>query len=160
MRRTFIRSLLTAVMLLALAVPGASALTPPAPPPPGTVPANTPRVPFCEHVDGAHWCVVLSTTYPKTVGNYGWVGVGQPCGPTPLPGWFGSTAPMIGICAMPPPQPVWKWSATGWVADSLPVGASVYVHSSPWKDWRWIWTSTTNWALMPADTLLLKWRIA
>src|SRR5688500_5490764 len=91
----------------------------------------------CGLVSGVRWCNAPSTDYPKTIGWYGYVGLGGgPCNQNPR----GTTFPegIAGICAAPAPEVVWRWTGTTWVQARLNDGTRGYVYPYT-ADWRWIY---------------------
>jgi hypothetical protein len=119
-------------------------------------------VPICGLYPGndtwsqGRYCNTPSTQYPGAKGWYGFVGVGGgACGPiipgdNPPPG-------MSGICVAPNPEPVWKYTRSGWESSTLPVATRVYVHPMS-REWRWIY-SGGSWYAISANRLFLAWRV-
>jgi hypothetical protein len=137
MRRYFILTLLAALALVGTSATTAHAQT------------------SCATEGGVRWCNTVSTTYPNTTGWYGYVGLGGgPCNSNPR----GTTFPdgVMGVCVVPAPEVVWKWTSAGWSRSSLAVGTRAYVHPYT-KEWRWIWVDG-SWYAIDARRLTLEWR--
>lgn len=109
----------------------------------------------CGTSEGARWCNAPSTDFPQVRGWYGYVGTGGgPCNSNPR----GTTFPagFSGICVMPAPEAVWRWTGSAWTQAKLDVGVRGYVH--PFADgWRWIHVDGT-WYAIAANRLTLEWR--
>lgn len=108
---------------------------------------------------GKRNCVASSTTYPDTVGWFGFVGMpAGPCNASPIPNFYPADA--RGLCNLPSPEITWRYlGGTNWEQVRVRNGARVYVH--PYKgqpNFRWIWSEGTGWTAIPANRLLLAWR--
>ena len=100
------------------------------------------------------YCNASSHGYYNVVGWYGYVGHGGgACGPM-VPG--DTSDGMAGVCVVPEPIAVWRWTSTGWKAASLNVSTRVYVYPYD-RMWRWIW-SDGHWYAIQAEDLRLVWR--
>lgn len=108
---------------------------------------------------GTRHCVAASTTYPETVGWYGFVGMpAGPCNASPIPNLY--PAGVVGGCMQPPPEVTWRYlGGNDWEQVRVRNGARVYVHPYQGQPtFRWIWSEGTGWTAIPANRLLLAWR--
>jgi hypothetical protein len=63
----------------------------------------------------------------------------------------------VEMCAMyaVTSQAAWRWSGSGWVRTTRPVGTKVWI--APFAvGWSWTWTSGTGWLAMQDNVLLVK----
>jgi hypothetical protein len=120
-----------------------------------TTAAGAPAI-NCADIGVQRWCNASSVNYPNTRGWFGFVGKsGGPCGPNPRGTTFPDTA--VGLCVMPAPIPLWRYTSSGWRSASLDVGTRGYVHPFD-STWRWLYVES-SWYAIRAQDLTLEWRV-
>lgn len=55
----------------------------------------------------------------------------------------------------PPVPTAWRWTRTGWVKTSLPVGTQVY-HYPFASGWSWVWTRTAGWMAIRSELVYIR----